>query len=140
MLAVRFGEYAYLLDSGNQKKKSIYKTKYMTELIAFAIKTHMPGYGGWGNGYVALPKDHPCFEMDYNTISESFDIEVHYGLTYSDYADGYHPDEVKGMWVVGFDTLHGRDNMTRWPNEASVMVEANKLKTQLEEIYKKQYA
>lgn len=38
------------------------------------------------------------------------------------------------MWVIGFDTLHYGDDMKRWPDQNSVMKEANDLKEQLEEI------
>lgn len=107
-----------------------------TELIAFVIPTHMPGYGGWGNGYVALPEGHPCFGLDYDQIHDRFDIDVHYGLTYSDKANEYNPEEVQGMWVVGFDTLHSGDDMSKWPDEESVMREAERLKEQLEAIAK----
>jgi len=32
---------------------------------------------GWGNGYVAVPKEHPLYGKDYNNI----DIDIHGGLT-----------------------------------------------------------
>ena len=98
------------------------------ELIAFVLPSHIPGAGGWGNGYVAIPKEHPCFEMNYDDING---IEVNGGLTFSDDGIRGQPEETKGMWIVGFDTLHSWDNMGRWPDEASVMAEAEELRTQL---------
>lgn len=104
------------------------------EIIPFAIPSHMPGYGGWGNGYVAIPKDHPAFGKDYN--DEIFDsVYIHGGLTYSEeYSEKYNPIETEGMWIIGFDTLHLGDDMNRWPTEESVMNEANNLKAQIEAI------
>lgn len=99
-----------------------------TELIAFALQSPLPGMGGWGNGYVAIPEGHPCFGMEYDSI----DVSVHCGLTFSgkDKLKGQ-PEETKGMWVVGFDTLHAGDSMEAWPDKESVMNEANDLKEQL---------
>jgi len=57
--------------------------------------------GGWGNGYVGLPKWHPYFELNYEEIP----IRIHGGLTYSDY------NENKKLWVIGFDTNHFGDSI-----------------------------
>jgi len=103
------------------------------ELIAFTVETHMPGIGGWGNGYVAIPEGHSCFGMDYDAIHDKYEIDVNGGLTFARYKHGKRPD-ITGMWIVGFDTLHYGDTMERWPDEASVMREAIRLKEQLEKI------
>ena len=50
----------------------------------------MPGWN-W-NGYITLPKDHPCFQCDCS------EINVHGGITYTDSNGTY-----------GFDTMHGSD-------------------------------
>lgn len=106
------------------------------KLITFAVISHMPGKGGWGNGYVALPEGHPCFKMDYDSIHETFDISVHGGLTFADYSNKHiSTPDTKGMWVVGFDTLHYGDNMSKWPDEQSVLKEAEELKKQLEALW-----
>lgn len=73
---------------------------------------------GWGNGYVALPKGHKYYEVDYNDIP----VDVHGGLTYGQ-MDGE-------MWVVGFDTAHYMDTFTNWPRKR-VEQEANRLLKQL---------
>lgn len=76
---------------------------------------------GWGNGYVALPKEHPCFGKSYYDI----DVKVHGGLTYA---------EMEGdFWVVGFDTAHAFDSMEKWPKE-KVEEETIRLRDQLEEM------
>jgi hypothetical protein len=98
------------------------------ELIAFVLPSPFAGSGGWGNGYVAIPKEHPYFGVNYNDID---DIDINGGLTYSDSSIIGQPSETKGMWIVGFDTLHSWDNSTMWPNEQSVMKEAERLKEQL---------
>lgn len=58
------------------------------KLIAFVIPSHLPGMGGWGNGYVAIPEGHPCFGKDYDQIYDEYNINVHGGLTFSDYSPG----------------------------------------------------
>jgi hypothetical protein len=68
---------------------------------------------GWGNGYVAVPKEHPLYGKDYNNI----DIDAHGGLTYaSDYSD-WMPKEVEGMWIIGFDCAHYGDDLETCPKE-----------------------
>jgi hypothetical protein len=92
---------------------------------------------GWGthNGYVIIPKGHKLHGIDYNDLDEK--VSVHGGLTFSEEAtEGmleYWPEltEHIGDWVVGFDTMHGGDNSTRW-NEHTVLQEAKMLKMQLE--------
>ena len=56
--------------------------------------------GGWGNGYVGLPKWHPFFGRHYDTLP----VRVHGGITYSQYNE-----ELK-LWIIGFDTNHSGDN------------------------------
>jgi hypothetical protein len=112
------------------------KEVLQNELIAFAIEnTWLNGCKhGWGNGYVAIPKGHPCYRMDYNEIDSKYEIQVNGGLTYSELASKkVHPSEtVKNeMWIVGFDTAHSWDDMNSWPNEESVLKEAESLKEQL---------
>ena len=73
---------------------------------------------GWGNGYVALPKGHKYYQVDYDDIP----VDVHGGLTYSQQMGDY--------WVVGFDTAHFSDTIEKWPMEA-VLAETQKLFDQL---------
>lgn len=105
------------------------------KLIAFVLESPLPGRGGWGNGYVAVPKDHPVYRMDYDAIHDKYKISVNGGLTFSAMDIIGQPEETKGMWIVGFDTLHSHDTPVMWPNSESVMLEANNLKSQLEAIY-----
>jgi hypothetical protein len=104
------------------------------KLISFVLPSHLPGMGGWGNGYVAIPKGHPCYEMDYDAIHDKYEIDVSGGLTFASPSIKGQPEETKGMWIVGFDTLHYGDNMERWPDEHSVLFEANRLLEQLDSI------
>lgn len=92
---------------------------------------------GWGNGYVCLPKDHPCYGMDYNIIHNNYKIHINGGLTFSESSDNIGWDEVpKGdYWIVGFDTVHSWDNLEMWPKE-SVEDETKKLVSQFESIKK----
>ena len=81
---------------------------------------------GWGNGYVAVPKEHPCFEKEYDNI----DVEVHGGLTFSASSLNGQPKETEGMWIIGFDCAHSRDSLSTCPKEY-VEKEAESLKEQL---------
>ena len=80
--------------------------------------------GGWGNGYVLLPKEHPAFGIDYDCIH----IDVHGGLTFSEKSDQI--TDITEMWAVGFDTGHYGDNEENWTKE-DVIVETLRLLKQL---------
>ncbi len=83
---------------------------------------------GWGNGYVAIPKGHPMFGMDYDNIHQNFDVDVHGGLTFATLIakkDKRFPDEFIGMWVIGFDCNHYNDSPKTCPQE---FVEAETLR------------
>ena len=67
-------------------------------------------------GYVGVPKDHPCFGKDYDSV----DVNAHGGLTFADFCDDesrecegichsekYAANEV--VWWLGFDCAHGWD-------------------------------
>jgi hypothetical protein len=82
---------------------------------------------GWGNGYVAIPPTHPAYKMDYDII----DVDIHYGLTYSQYGDGVNAPI--DWWVFGFDTAHYGDTLEKWPKEA-VEAETKRLFCQLLDI------
>lgn len=62
-------------------------------------------FGGYLNGYISIPKDHPCFgkHMDY------IPVEGNGGITYSEIDDQNHPFLPKeGHWI-GFDCSHSYD-------------------------------
>lgn len=88
---------------------------------------------GWGNGYVIIPIGHKLHGVDYDDI----DVDVHGGLTFSsviteDDARAWGIDEKHiGSWMVGFDTCHYGDSLSRWPQEA-VQAEADLLRLKLE--------
>lgn len=84
---------------------------------------------GWGNGYVIIPKGHKYYGVDYDNIP----VNVHGGLTFSDYANTLDWSEIKDKegWVVGFDTAHYGDNSINRPR-SWVVRETNKLRKQLE--------
>ena len=92
--------------------------------------TQLPGLTkremGWGNGYCALPPEHPCYGMDYGVIYDSYpDYHWPSELTFSNKLhEGFHEafkeaTELDGgdYWVVGFDTMHYMDTLERWPKE-----------------------
>lgn len=53
-------------------------------------------------GYVRVPKEHPLFEKSYNDC----DLDVHGGLTFSDYA---HQEGMEEGYYLGFDCGHWGD-------------------------------
>lgn len=60
-------------------------------------------YMGHRCGYIAIPKNHKLYEKHYDDI----DIDVHGGLTYSEYSRGGYPVETKEqVWWIGFDCAH----------------------------------
>lgn len=91
---------------------------------------------GWGNGYVALPKGHILYGMGYDEIHDKFDINVSGGLTFADHFEALSEitqskyPELSGHWVIGFDTCHYNDNLSKWPQE-SVKIEAENLLKQV---------
>ena len=92
---------------------------------------------GWGNGYVFIPKGHKYYGVDYDDIP----VDVHGGLTFSESLESIKeygawgvilPEGVNGdEWVIGFDTCHSGDTMSKWPDEESVLLEAQRLADQL---------
>lgn len=99
------------------------------------IKKNTWSPGGWGNGYVTIPKGHPLHGKDYDIIHDLIPkLHVNGGLTFSDSADSLKWNELpkgsEGSWVVGFDTAHSWDTLEMWSKE-KVMEEAENLKNQL---------
>ena len=87
---------------------------------------------GWGNGYVALPRSHPC----YGISCEDIDVDVHGGLTLGCYTSDFHKESLpkdinKDAYIVGFDTVHYQDTIEKWP-KTRVLLHTKKLKEQLE--------
>ena len=104
----------------------------MTKTKIFAVETTwLPGCG-WGNGYVAIPRDHPFWKR----IVEIDDLEVHGGITFKD--DGYifnryfGADVPEDCLVIGFDTGHTGDNLSTWPDEESVLKECRNIQAQID--------
>lgn len=74
---------------------------------------------GFGNGYVLVPKEHPCWGVPYDQVP----VEVHWGLTFGEkvtpgMASTWNiPEDTIGMWCFGFDTAHYGDSLAKWPKE-----------------------
>ena len=80
--------------------------------------------GAWC-GYVAVPKGHPCFGLNYDTIEDSYpDLKIHGGLSYSEglfswkQLDGDRSElnemiekrkQETDYWTIGFDCYHFGD-------------------------------
>ena len=61
---------------------------------------------GLANGYVAIPKDHPWYGMEYHDIP----CDIHGGLTFSRTCIIFDSE----YWMIGFDTAHCDDNQNTW--------------------------
>jgi hypothetical protein len=75
---------------------------------------------GWGNGYVCIPENHPCFGLTYDKIHELYEISVNGGLNYCKHSNDLKdwPEIPEGeWWVVGFDTVHFWNKIESWPKE-----------------------
>ena len=101
------------------------------------------GYGidfGWGNGYIVINKDHPCFGMNYDTIYQKYNINCESELTYAESAEDNKWEELheryknKDYWIIGFDTMHYKDTLLTWPKDR-VRVVADKLAFKFLEIW-----
>lgn len=91
-----------------------------TDIPAFIFLRPCPvKRGGEFNGYVSLPVGHPWYGKHFTCL----DVDVHYGLSFS--------EEEDGRWVIGFDTAHASDDPKDW-NREKVRKEANKLLDQAE--------
>ena len=84
-------------------------------------------FGGWGNGYVLLPPNHPFYNKNYDNIN----VDIHGGLTFGQKVNSEYflkwieNKEVLGdvtienfkkfndYWIIGFDTNHSGDNITK---------------------------
>lgn len=64
-------------------------------------------FGSWC-GYVGLSKDHPLYGISYDDVYAKVDIDVHGGLTYSDFWDLKKSESGEIYWV-GFDCCHSND-------------------------------
>lgn len=89
---------------------------------------------GWGNGYVAIPQEHPFYGLHYDIINHY--VKIHGGLTHSSYCDeedvhryGLETSDV-GKWIIGFDTAHSSDNEDNW-SRGAVLAETDYLLTQV---------
>lgn len=86
-----------------------------TDIPAFSFLRPCPvKRGGEFNGYVSLPVGHPWYGKHFTCL----DVDVHYGLSFS--------EEEDGRWVIGFDTAHASDDPKDW-NREKVRKEASKL-------------
>lgn len=106
--------------------------------------------GGYANGYVAIPPTHPLYGIDYNNADNNYPIDIHGGLTFSDYYSEIEEQRSwdiekidnepipSNWWVLGFDTLHAGDNILRWSRE-DVIQETLRLRKQLMDVAYEMY-
>lgn len=99
--------------------------------------------GGYANGYVAVPPEHPWYGKSYEEVEDK--IGIHGGLTFHAKSDECCAwDDIEtinddsnliplGWWVFGFDTIHAYDNLDNW-NKEKCIAETLRLKEQLEEV------
>jgi len=111
-------------------KHSIMFKYFIKEMEQYpsSISSHFKMTKGWGNGYVIIPKDHWLHGIHYNDVS--LHIEVHGGLTFSNYTKVLKPKTKDHSWCFGFDTAHFGDSLKNWPKE-KVLKETEALARQL---------
>lgn len=83
------------------KKEILYEGEYKG--FHFLIVT----YGRHPCAYVEIPKDHPYYDKDYNSL----DINVHGGITWG---DPLYQFEDKRGWYIGWDYIHLDDYDGIW--------------------------
>lgn len=98
--------------------------KYINDNFREAVGEDFFANGGYANGYVAVPPEHPYHGVGYDKLL----VDIHGGLTFDASAHEINnatsgnwsnleflgeetclPDD---YWVFGFDTLHCDDNIT----------------------------
>lgn len=87
----------------------------------------------WYNGYVILPDDHELVDKFYWDFEKDYDLEVHGGITFSDYLSEIMDLEdmnLEDEYVLGFDCNHAGDNPVNC-NQKYVENECKKLIDQL---------
>lgn len=67
-------------------------------------------------GYVSVPKRHPLYGLDYDTIESRYRIYSHGGLTFS--SDSLM--ELEKGWYIGFDCAHASDYIPKMDYNSSV--------------------
>lgn len=116
---------------------------FLTSDLQIKIHKEHPNEGGFGNGYVAIPKSHPLYAkfINYSSI-DTFPLNVHGDVTYCsiNIPKSEHiifarkgesiPEEAL---FIGFDTFHFGDNPRNW-DFARCMNEVIRLRTQLENL------
>lgn len=124
---------AHLLSRENPKRatstivEKVWKSKGLRCMVLFVRQSHRCGY-------VAVPKRHPAFKLDYDKIP----VSVHGGLTYGDFKLHMVKTNKKWFWF-GFDCSHAGDKSFEIPSghfwtKAEVIKETNKLAEQLSKL------
>jgi hypothetical protein len=70
------------------------------------------------NGYVGVPKEHPCYEMPLANVAM---MDWPCGITYANPLDyfrevfSFPTDEYLNYWYIGFDCMHAQDMVPGLP-------------------------
>jgi hypothetical protein len=75
---------------------------------------------GWGNGYVAVPPNHPLHGVDFSSWEDDVpSLNIEREITWSRSAGSLknEPTLPSDWWVIGFDTCYRRDNLETCPKE-----------------------
>ena len=116
---------------------------FLVSDLQIKMQERDPELGGYANGYVAIPKDHPLYNRFINyTSADEFPVNIHGGITYCK-TNPLKCEHIKfarkgesipeGALILGFDTFHFGDNPRNW-DFARCMNEVIKLRTQLENL------
>jgi len=102
------------------------------KILSYTIENTWIDGKGWGNGYVVIFTNHPMYGLG----SEEIPVYIHGGITLSESCEnilnhsGFSDEELKGGWVIGFDTCHLMDTPEVWTKKA-VLEETENLKNQM---------
>jgi hypothetical protein len=66
-------------------------------------------FEGWYSGYVAVPKDHPCWGKDPSVVK----VQVHGGLNFAKQGSDDSIWKNKNLWWFGFNCAQSTDDTSR---------------------------
>ena len=86
----------------NEYKREVLDTGYFHGFFYYILNL-----GTHPTAYIRIPEKHSCYEKEYDEI----DIDVHGGLTFSDYELYTENNTELEGWFIGWDYMHYGDNI-----------------------------
>lgn len=96
-------------------KEMVYSAERKIEVLdtgfCFGLLYYILNLGTHPTAYIKIPKDHKLYGKSYDDIYKEIDIDVHWGLTYSEYGLYISKTEQIEGWFIGWDYAHCYDYM-----------------------------